>query len=52
MLPGDVVLEINKVKVNTAEELYQAVRNGDKITMMVQRGNKQLQLEMTPEYTE
>lgn len=52
MLSGDVVVEINGVKVNTSEEIYQAVRSSDKITMVVQRGNKLLQLQMTPEYTE
>lgn len=52
MLPGDIVVEINRVKVNSSEELYQAVRNSDKINMVVQRGNKLIQLQMTPEYTE
>ncbi|XP_022605872.1 serine protease HTRA2, mitochondrial-like [Seriola dumerili] len=52
MLQGDVVVEINGVKVNTSEEIYQAVRSSDKITMVVQRGNELLQLQMTPEYTE
>ncbi|XP_044229842.1 serine protease HTRA2, mitochondrial-like isoform X2 [Thunnus albacares] len=52
MLPGDVVVEINGVKVYTSEEIYQAVRSSDKITMVVQRGQELLQLQMTPEYTE
>ncbi|GAA6213553.1 serine protease HTRA2, mitochondrial-like [Lates japonicus] len=52
MLPGDVVVEINGVTVNTSEEIYQAVRNSDKITMVVQRGRERLRLQMTPEYTE
>ncbi|XP_023141679.2 LOW QUALITY PROTEIN: serine protease HTRA2, mitochondrial [Amphiprion ocellaris] len=52
MLPGDIVVEINGVTVNTSEEIYQAVRSSDKITMVVKRGNKLLQLQMTPEYTE
>ncbi|KAM8737477.1 serine protease HTRA2, mitochondrial-like isoform 2-T2 [Acanthopagrus schlegelii] len=52
MLPGDIVVEINGVKVHTSEEIYQAVRNSDKITMVVQRGDEMLQLHMTPEYTE
>ncbi|XP_077477024.1 serine protease HTRA2, mitochondrial-like [Stigmatopora argus] len=52
LLPGDVVLEINRAKVNTSEEIYTAVRNSDKITMVVQRGEERLQLQMTPEYTE
>ncbi|XP_073340173.1 serine protease HTRA2, mitochondrial-like [Pagrus major] len=52
MLPGDIVVEINGVKVHTSEEIYQAVRNSDKITMVVQRGDELLRLQMTPEYTE
>ncbi|XP_038575407.1 serine protease HTRA2, mitochondrial-like isoform X1 [Micropterus salmoides] len=52
MLPGDIVVEINGVKVNTSEEIYQAVRSSDKITMVVQRGNEVLHLQMTPEFTE
>ncbi|XP_020500907.2 serine protease HTRA2, mitochondrial isoform X1 [Labrus bergylta] len=52
MLPGDIVLEINGVKVNTSEEIYQTVRSSDQITMVVQRGHELLQLHMTPEYTE
>lgn len=52
MLPGDIVVEINGVKVHTSEEIYQAVHSSDQITMVVQRGHKQLKLQMTPEYTE
>lgn len=52
MLPGDIVVEINEAKVHTSEEIYQAVRSSDKITMMVQRGQELLKLQMTPEYTE
>lgn len=52
MLPGDIVVEINGVKVNTSEEIYQAVRDSDQITMVVQRGHDLLKLQMTPEYTE
>nr|XP_046267849.1 serine protease HTRA2, mitochondrial-like [Scatophagus argus] len=52
MLPGDIVLEINRAKVNTSEEIYQAVRSSDQITMVVQRGHELIQLQMTPEYTE
>ncbi|KAK5916802.1 hypothetical protein CgunFtcFv8_011749 [Champsocephalus gunnari] len=51
MLPGDVVLEINGVKVNTSEEIYKAVRS-DQITMVVQRGQKMLRLQISPEFTE
>uniref|UniRef100_A0A3Q3WTY2 PDZ domain-containing protein n=1 Tax=Mola mola TaxID=94237 RepID=A0A3Q3WTY2_MOLML len=52
MLPGDIVVEINGVKVNTSEEIYQAVRSSNQITMVVQRGRELLQLQMTPEYTD
>lgn len=52
MLPGDIVVEINGVKVNTSEEIYQAVRSSDQITMVVQRERELLRLQMTPEYTE
>lgn len=52
MLPGDIVVEINGVKVNTSEEIYQAVRNSDNITMLVQRGHELIRLQMTPECTE
>ncbi|KAM8915159.1 serine protease HTRA2, mitochondrial-like [Spinachia spinachia] len=52
MLPGDIVMEINGVKVNTSEEIYQAVRSGDKITTVVRRAHKLLRLQITPECTE
>ncbi|XP_028994296.1 serine protease HTRA2, mitochondrial-like [Betta splendens] len=52
MLQGDIVVEINGVKVNASEEIYQAVQNSNTITVVVQRGNKLLRLQMTPEYTE
>lgn len=52
MNPGDVVVEINGVKVNTSEEIYKVVRSSDDITVVVQRGHKLLRLQMTPEYTE
>lgn len=46
------MVEINGAKVNTSEEIYQAVRSGDQITMLVQRGDGLLRLRVTPEYTE
>ncbi|XP_071760334.2 serine protease HTRA2, mitochondrial-like [Centroberyx gerrardi] len=52
MLPGDVVVEINGTQVKTSEEIYQAVRSSKNITMLVQRGQELLRLEMTPEFTE
>ncbi|XP_047466370.1 serine protease HTRA2, mitochondrial-like [Mugil cephalus] len=50
--PGDVVLEINGVTVNSSEEIYHAVHSSDKVTMLVQRGHETIQLQVTPEYTE
>lgn len=53
MLPGDVVVEINGVKVKTSEEIYKAVRSSSSsITMLVQRDNQLLQLRVIPEYIE
>ncbi|XP_063040157.1 serine protease HTRA2, mitochondrial-like [Engraulis encrasicolus] len=52
MKPGDVVVEINGTKVNTSEEIYNAVRNHDSISMVIRRGEDLLMLHMTPEYTE
>ncbi|XP_028834718.1 serine protease HTRA2, mitochondrial-like [Denticeps clupeoides] len=52
MKAGDVVVEINGKKVNTSEEIYQAVRSSDSIKMVVKRGQDLLLLHMTPEYTE
>uniref|UniRef100_A0AAX7SSZ5 Serine protease HTRA2, mitochondrial n=1 Tax=Astatotilapia calliptera TaxID=8154 RepID=A0AAX7SSZ5_ASTCA len=50
MQAGDIVLEINGAKVNTSEEIYEAVRSSDKITMQVQRGQEILRLHITPDY--
>ncbi|MED6237877.1 Serine protease htra2, mitochondrial [Ataeniobius toweri] len=52
LLPGDIVVEINGVKVNTSEEIYKAVRSSTSITMVVRRGNELHQLKVTPEYIE
>lgn len=52
MISGDVVVEINGAKANTSEEIYQAVRSSDQITVLVQRGDQLLRLRVTPEYTE
>ncbi|RVE57258.1 hypothetical protein OJAV_G00214370 [Oryzias javanicus] len=52
MLSGDIVVEINGVKVNTSEEIYKAVRSSDRITLLVQRGNELLRLTVTPEFIE
>ncbi|XP_030627177.1 serine protease HTRA2, mitochondrial-like [Chanos chanos] len=52
MKPGDIVVEINGTKVNTSEEIYNAVRTSDSINMVVQRGEDLLMLHMTPEFTE
>ncbi|KAG5265486.1 hypothetical protein AALO_G00243020 [Alosa alosa] len=52
MKPGDVIIEINGSKVNTSEEIYNAVRTKDSINVVVKRGEDLLMLHMTPEYTE
>ncbi|XP_056915163.1 serine protease HTRA2, mitochondrial-like isoform X2 [Takifugu flavidus] len=52
MIPGDIVVEINGAKANTSEEVYEAVRSSDHISMLVQRGGELLRLRVTPEYTE
>lgn len=52
MIPGDIVVEINGAKVNTSEEIYEAVRSSDHINMLVQRGGELLRMRVTPEYTE
>uniref|UniRef100_A0A671TAX8 Serine protease HTRA2, mitochondrial-like n=1 Tax=Sinocyclocheilus anshuiensis TaxID=1608454 RepID=A0A671TAX8_9TELE len=52
MKPGDVIVEINGSKVNTSEEIYNAVRTSDSLNVVVRRGADLLILHMTPEYTE
>ncbi|KAK2896541.1 hypothetical protein QQF64_005959 [Cirrhinus molitorella] len=52
MKPGDVIVEINGAKVNTSEEIYNAVRTSDSLNVVVRRGADLLMLHMTPEYTE
>ncbi|XP_072532983.1 serine protease HTRA2, mitochondrial-like [Salminus brasiliensis] len=52
MKPGDIVLEVNGVKVNTSEEIYSAVRTSDSIKMVICRGQDLLMLHIVPESTE
>nr|XP_017208437.1 serine protease HTRA2, mitochondrial-like [Danio rerio] len=52
MKPGDVIIEINGVKVNTSEEIYNAVRTSESLNVVVRRGAGLLMLHMTPESTE
>lgn len=52
MKPGDVIIEINGVKVNTSEEIYNAVRTSESLNVVVRRGADLLMLHMTPESTE
>ncbi|CAN9502141.1 unnamed protein product [Ophioblennius macclurei] len=52
MLRGDVVVEVNWVKVETTEQFYQALQGSGTISMVVQRGPERIHLHMTPEYTE
>ena len=51
MLPGDVVVEINGAKVNTAEDFFKAIQSSN-IIMLVQRKHELLRLQITPEYLE
>ncbi|KAG7275436.1 hypothetical protein CRUP_033169, partial [Coryphaenoides rupestris] len=50
--PGDVVVEINGARVETAEDIYQAVHSSKTISMLVRRGQDSLRLQMAPEYAE
>nr|XP_021328337.1 serine protease HTRA2, mitochondrial-like [Danio rerio] len=52
MKPGDVNIEIKGVKVNTSEEIYNAVRTSESLNVVVRRGADLLMLHMTPESTE
>lgn len=52
MKPGDIVVEVNGKKVNTSEEIYNAVRTSDSINMVVRRGQDLLMLHISPEFTE
>ncbi|XP_073770669.1 serine protease HTRA2, mitochondrial-like [Danio rerio] len=52
MKPGEVIIEINGVKVNTSEEIYNAVRTSESLNVLVRRGADLLMLHMTPESTE
>lgn len=52
MKPGDVIVEINGSKVNSSEEIYNAVRTSDSLNVVVRRGADLLMLHMTPEHTE
>ncbi|XP_073776137.1 serine protease HTRA2, mitochondrial [Danio rerio] len=52
MKPGDVIIEINGVKVNTSEEIYNAVRTSESLNVVVRQGADLLMLHMTPESTE
>uniref|UniRef100_A0A9J7YQ24 Serine protease HTRA2, mitochondrial n=1 Tax=Cyprinus carpio carpio TaxID=630221 RepID=A0A9J7YQ24_CYPCA len=50
--PGDVIVEINGSKVNSSEEIYNAVRTSDSLNVVIRRGGDLLMLHMTPEHTE
>ncbi|XP_053702051.1 serine protease HTRA2, mitochondrial-like [Synchiropus splendidus] len=52
LLPRDVLVELNGKPVYTAEELYQAVQNNQRLVVTVRRGERLLQLHMMPEYVE
>nr|XP_033811199.1 serine protease HTRA2, mitochondrial [Geotrypetes seraphini] len=49
---GDVVMEINGKTVKTAEDIYEAVRSQQSLTMVVKRSYEMLMVNVTPEYVE
>nr|XP_008121507.1 PREDICTED: serine protease HTRA2, mitochondrial [Anolis carolinensis] len=49
---GDVVVEINGRASRRAEDVYEAVRTQDHLTLLVHRGYEALLLTITPEVTE
>lgn len=49
---GDIVLGINGQTVKTAEDIYDAVRTQQSLTMTVKRGHDTLMVNVTPEYVE
>nr|XP_060635495.1 serine protease HTRA2, mitochondrial [Anolis sagrei ordinatus] len=49
---GDVVVEINGRASRRAEDVYEAVRTQDHLTLLVRRGYEALLLTITPETTE
>lgn len=51
MLAGDIVVAINGVKVNSAKDVYQAAESSEQITITIQRGDKLIQMQLTPEYS-
>ncbi|XP_069488611.1 serine protease HTRA2, mitochondrial [Ambystoma mexicanum] len=50
--PGDVVQAINSQTVRTAEDIYDAVRTQQSLTVTVKRGYDTLMMNVTPEYVE
>ncbi|KAK7139948.1 hypothetical protein R3I94_012542 [Phoxinus phoxinus] len=52
MKSGDVIVEINGAKVNSSEEIYNAVKTSDSLNAVVRRREDLLMLHMTPESTE
>ncbi|KAJ1212130.1 hypothetical protein NDU88_007466 [Pleurodeles waltl] len=49
---GDIVLGINGQTVKTAEDIYDAVRTQQSLTMTVKRGHDTLMVNVTPEFVE
>ena len=49
---GDVILKINEIEVNTAQEVSDAIEraNGNVISFTIQRGNTQIILSLAPQY--
>ena len=50
IVPGDVITQINSIPVSSAEDIRKAVSSfdGSPVTIRVRRGDKQLQLTVTP----
>lgn len=53
LFEGDIVLEINGTGVETSDDIYKAVNSSSsRLQVLVQRGNKLIHLQITPEAAE
>lgn len=50
--PGDVILAIGEKTVQSAEDVYEAVRTQSQLAVRIRRGSETLTLYVTPEVTE
>ncbi len=48
--PGDVILSVNHIPVNTAEELQGQINNSNSALLSIERNGKSLSMEITPEF--